>query len=76
MDPRPPLEPGGSVGPAALDEVDADLTRLAHLPVADHIDVFAEIHQRLATTLAATSQDPVQPPDPADPIRPGRQRSR
>ncbi len=70
MAPRPLPGPTGSADPAALDEVDTELSRLAGLPVADHAEIFAGIHQRLTTSLAATGQEQGQPP------RPGQQRGR
>jgi hypothetical protein len=37
---------------AGLDQVDVELARLADLTVADHVEIFTAIHQRLAAALA------------------------
>lgn len=46
---------GMSGGPTPA-EVDAELARLVELPLGDHVEVFAAIHQRLTTSLAMTVQ--------------------
>lgn len=43
-------------GGPTLAEVDAELARLVELPLGDHVEVFAAIHQRLTTSLAMTGQ--------------------
>lgn len=43
------------VAAANLDAVEVDLARLADLTIAEHVGVFAGIHQQLANALAVTA---------------------
>lgn len=45
---------GGEPGPTASLEV---LESLAGMPVADHLSVYEELHERLSADLGSTSQE-------------------
>ncbi|MBO2462428.1 hypothetical protein [Actinomadura violacea] len=71
----PPPEPTGD---PRVDEVLARLGELPGRPVAEHVEIFADVHQRLQDLLAgaegpsAEAGPPVPPPRPAfpDALRP------
>lgn len=63
---------GVGVEPTGNDAVDADLaglTRVDHLPVAEHLAVYEDVHRGLRETLAALDRRPGPPPPgaPHDP---------
>ena len=49
----------GSLGEGSQppDGVETELARLADLPVAEHVDVFTAVHQRLAEALSGQLDD-------------------
>ncbi|WUI02971.1 hypothetical protein OHR68_14545 [Spirillospora sp. NBC_00431] len=66
-------------GPTGDPRVDDAVTRLGELgsrPVAEHVEVYEDVHQRLQELLASADQDEPRPPQvpqvprPAEPSRP------
>lgn len=64
-----PSTENGTGGVVALDSIDAQLNGLSGLDTADHVQVYARIHQQLTSALAIT----VQPGPSADPQPDARQ---
>jgi tRNA (Thr-GGU) A37 N-methylase len=50
----PTAAQNGTAAVAALDSIDAELNGLSGLDTADHVHVYAGIHQRLTSALAIT----------------------
>lgn len=64
--------PGGAsaaaqTGDERVDEALTRLERLDRVPVADHVEIFDDVHQRLQNVLAAIDQDEQRPPVPPRP---------
>ncbi len=62
-------EPPPSPEPTGDERVDAALSRLDELltaPVADHVEVFEDVHRRLQDVLASVDHEE-QPPAPGEP---------
>jgi len=59
MEPRDPIEPSGD---ERVDAVLAALGGLAGRPVAEHVGVFAEVHQGLQDILSEEGDEPGEPP--------------
>ena len=74
MDQRPPAPSVIPPTPAdpirALDAVDDELAGLADLTIAEHVEVFARVHQQLTSALAITGNQPTNQPSNAS-QRPG-----
>jgi len=51
-----PSTENGTGAAAALDSIDAELNGLSGLDTADHVQVYARIHQQLTSALAITVQ--------------------
>jgi hypothetical protein len=56
---EPTADAPGQIGQPDVDAALEELAKLENLPVAEHVDVYDDVHQRLA---AAISDDPDRPP--------------
>ncbi|MQY08452.1 hypothetical protein [Actinomadura macrotermitis] len=64
--------PHGAAGDARVDGVLTRLAELGSLPVAEHVRIFEDVHQRLQELLVSADRDEPGPPRPAAPgPRPG-----
>jgi hypothetical protein len=70
----PPPEPTGD---PRVDAAVAGLAELGARPVAEHVEVYEDVHRRLQELLASAGQDePAQPPQPPRPAFPDSLRPR